>query len=259
MPQQSQDQHTANAPAPEHATAEALAAYALDPRHMDDEPAKRHIETCMECRAEAAWLRSRLAALEAGPERAQCPSVETVTAYALGELTGNEQLIAAAHIRGCTACTEDVAVAREALALPADETAESPLRAALRRVTGVLAPPPSLATTRAVRGGGDEGDTLRTYEAAGVEVTLRSAPHDTERGHFLVFGTVKVAGGQEGTQPIAPVAALLVAQGEATVAPVVIEAPFVGDAFELEPVPPGTFRLDILLADRIVEIAPITV
>jgi hypothetical protein len=257
MPQQSQDQHTANAPAPEHATAEALAAYALDPRHTDDEPAKRHIETCMECRAEAAWLRVRLAALEAGPERAQCPSVETVTAYALGELSGNEQLIAAAHIRGCAACTEDVAVAREALALPADEAPESSLRAALRRVTAALAPPPALAGARAVRGA-DEGDTLRTYEAAGVEVTLRSAPHDTERGHFLVFGTVKMAAGQEGGRPIAPVAALLVAQGEAA-APVVIEAPFVGDAFELEPVPPGTFRLDILLADRIVEIAPITV
>lgn len=252
MSQQPPDQRTA--PAPEHAAAEALAAYALDPRHMDDEQAKRHIETCVECRAEAAWLRGRLAAMEAGPERAQCPSVETVTAFALGELSGNEQLIAAAHIRGCAACTEEVAVAREALAAPADEALESPLRAALRRVTAVLAPPPSLAGARAVRGEADEGDTLRTYEAAGIEVTLRSAPHDTERGHFLVFGTVKAAG----TQPVAPVAALLVAQGEA-VAALVIEAPFVGDAFELEPVPPGTFRLDILLADRIVEIAPITV
>lgn len=256
MPQQPPREQTADASTPEHVTAEALAAYALDPRQMDDESSKRHIETCVECRAEAAWLRGRLAALEASPERAQCPSVETVTAYALGELSGNEQLIAAAHIRGCAACTEEAAVAREALAMPAGETPESPLRAAMRRVTAMLAPPPSLAAARAVRGDADEGDTLRTYEAEGLTVALRSAPHDTERGHFLVFGTVS----QAGTQPVAPVAALLVAQGEgATVAPVVIEAPIVGDAFELEPVSPGTYRLDILLADRIVEIAPIIV
>jgi hypothetical protein len=255
MSQQPPGQRTA--PAPEHAAAEALAAYALDPRHMDDEPARRHIETCVECRAEAAWLRARVETLETSPERAQCPSVETVTAYALGELTDNEHLIAAAHIRGCAACTEEVTVAREALAVPADEAPESPLRAALRRATAVLAPPPSLAGARAVRGEADEGDTLRTYEAEGLTVALRSAPHDTERGHFLVFGTVRMAGGQDGGRPVAPVAALLVAQGESP--PVVIEAPFVGDAFELEPVPPGIFRLDILLADRIVEITPITV
>jgi anti-sigma factor RsiW len=251
MSQQPPDQRPTGAAT--HATAEALAAYALDPQSdASASPSARHIETCVECRAEAAWLRAQLAALEAGPERAACPSVETVTAYALGELSGTEQLIAAAHIRQCVACTEEVAVTREALAVaPGESTAaESPLRAALRRVAAALVPPPALSAARAVRGAEDEGDTLRTYQAEGVEVTLRSERHDTERGQFLIYGTVSQAAG--------PVAALLVAQGEAAT-PMVIESAIAGDAFELGPVPPGSYRLDILLADRVVEIAPIMV
>jgi len=254
MSQQPPDRHSADAST--HASAEALAAYALDPQ-SGATSSLRHIESCVECRAEAAWLRAQLARLEAGPWRAACLAVETVTAYALGELSGSEQLIAAAHIRQCAACTEEVAVTREALAVaPGSETAaaESPLRAALRRVAAVLAPPPALSAARAVRGEEDEGDTLRTYRAEGVEVTVRSERHDTERGHFLVYGTVS----QAGAQPVAPVAALLVARGEAPT-PVVIEAAITGDAFELGPVPPGTYRLDILLADRVFEITPITV
>jgi hypothetical protein len=43
---------------------------------------------------------------------AECPDTDQLAAYMLGNLTGTEQLIIAAHIRECPLCQHDVAICR---------------------------------------------------------------------------------------------------------------------------------------------------
>jgi hypothetical protein len=42
----------------------------------------------------------------------KCPSIEHLAAYTLGMLTGNEQLLIAAHVRSCPICTHEVEICR---------------------------------------------------------------------------------------------------------------------------------------------------
>jgi hypothetical protein len=56
---------------------------------------------------------NRLTALSiASSEEENCPAAEQLAAYILGELSGNEQLRIAAHVRSCPFCQHDMAVSR---------------------------------------------------------------------------------------------------------------------------------------------------
>lgn len=105
----------------------------------------------------------------------ECPDVERLAAYALGVLTGSEQLIVAAHVRGCPICTHDVAVCR-------------PPEPRRRFSIAQLVP---LALVEGRRSGADQA-AVRRYEAANLVVELTVAPPDGD--YWRITGQVLKAG-----------------------------------------------------------------
>jgi anti-sigma factor ChrR (cupin superfamily) len=251
---------------PPHASEEALARYALqqeeDQAGADDVEAQ-HIRECAQCQAEVARTELLLRQLDRQLYRLECPPVEQLTAYALGELDNAERQRVKVHVQRCARCTDEVEVTRSVLA-PADPAA-GPL-AAVRRVLATLLPPqaapasaPALSLRDRERPEADENETPRIFAADGVEVTLRS---ETERGKSVLYGTLHRADeGDAGTTPIsvrlvqAPAEAARPAVAEPSV---VATADVALDAFELGPMPSGMYQLQVLLADRVIVIPALT-
>jgi len=257
---------------PPHASEEALAAYALQQEGdreglagADDVEA-RHIRECTQCQAEAARIEVLLGHMDRQLYRLECPPVEQLTAYALGELGGAERRRVETHVQGCAHCTDEVEVTRSVLA-PADP-AGGPL-AVVRRVLATLVPPqaafgaaPALSLRDRERPEAGENETPRIFAAEGVEITLRS---ETERGKSVIYGAIQRDDEAEaGTTAIsvrlvqAPAEAAELT-GPASPEPTVVATADVAlDAFELGPVPSGTYQLEVLLAVRVIVIPSLT-
>jgi Putative zinc-finger len=257
---------------PPHAGEEALATYALqqegdrEGQAGADDVEARHIRECAQCQAEVARIELLLRQLDRQLYRLECPAVEQLTAYALGELGRAERRRIEAHVQGCTRCTDEVEVTRSVLA-PADP-AGGPL-AAVRRVLATLLPPqaapasgPALSLRDRERPEAGENETPRIFTAEGVEITLRS---ETERGHSLLYGAIhREDEAEAGTTAIsvrlvqAPAEAAELT-GPASREPTVVATADVAlDAFELGPVPSGTYQLEVLLAVRVIVIPSLT-
>ena len=241
---------------PPHASDEALAAFAMRrAEHQEDadDPEARHIGQCQECQAEVAHIKLLLRQLDQHVYRLECPSVEQLTAYALGELGATERRRIAAHVQGCARCADEVAITREVLA-PANPPGAL---AAIRRVLAGLVPSQSTLTPALNlrdRSRPDEDNAPRIFRAEGVEITLRS---EADRGNAVLYGMIGRDEADAGTAPIS--VRLLQSIETAHVEPAVAATADVElDAFELGPVPSGTYQVEVLLADRVIVIPSLT-
>lgn len=71
-----------------------------------------HIQRCAYCAQQAEELKAVDAGLLRLVYRTTCPSAETLTAFAMDQLSAVERLQVAAHLRTCPHCAEEVAAAR---------------------------------------------------------------------------------------------------------------------------------------------------
>ena len=90
---------------------------------------------------------------------ADCPDADRLAAYILGALTGNDQLVVAAHVRDCPLCRHDIAICR-----PPDP-----------RPRSVIAQFSPFALADGRRGAVPEAN-VRRYVAADLTVELTIAP-----------------------------------------------------------------------------------
>lgn len=98
--------------------------------------------------------------LTAQPTTDTCPDLERLAAYTLGELDANEQLVIAAHVRGCVVCQLDLSLVQPLVAPLA--------RPRPRTLIARLLPH---APAMAVRGGGAEPERLQ-YVAEDLHLSL---------------------------------------------------------------------------------------
>lgn len=103
-----------------------------------------------------------------------CPATDALAAYVLGDLSADEQLRLAAHLRSCTACQE----LTELCAPPAPRPA---LRTRIQSLVAQLAP---LAPASGLRGA-DERTQPRTYFAADLVIALSVPPPEGEAWSLL--------------------------------------------------------------------------
>lgn len=237
-----------------HAAEETLALYALDPTEVDA-AASAHIRACALCRRDVAWLVQVLTAADETRDRVSCPPVEQLTAYALGELHGAEERTVAAHMRACVQCAAEVALTRQEFPA-ATAPARAPL-AALRRVVAVFVSAPS-SPALALRDATMDDTEPRVYAADGLEIAIRQVTDGAHRGQRVLVGAL---GASEAPPTAALLARLLhLAPDQAATAPTLVaEVPVAFDAFEFEAVLSGTYQIEILCADRLIVIGPITV
>jgi len=250
------------APDAGHADGETLASYALDPTGVDD-AAARHIAGCATCSAEVAWYTALLHVGDLRRDRVDCPTAQTVLAYALGELSESARRATEAHVARCMHCAAEVLTTREALPLPAGAAQEQ--EGALTRVRRILATllplTPAADPALALRGPADAADeegAPRTFAAEGVEISLRQ---ERERGAFVLYGTIA---GSKSTALSRPLSARLLhapAAGDVGMAEPALaaEVPVEFRAFAFHDVAPGAYQLEVLFPDRVVVVAALTV
>jgi anti-sigma factor RsiW len=94
----------------------------------------------------------------------ECPEPERIAAYILGELSGNEQLTVAAHVRRCPLCQHDIAQCR-----PPEP----------RKATRVARLLPALLVEG--RRSSAAHDQVRQYVVADLAIDLTVAPPVAER------------------------------------------------------------------------------
>jgi hypothetical protein len=260
-------------PGPEqHADGQTLQAFAAHERTPDD-ATLRHIARCPQCMANLATLRSQVPEPSASASHAHCPPVETIQAYALGQLARAQKRSVQVHIKECLRCAAEVAASREFLLAsePAIERAGVAAAAAdaLRRVIAVLLAPQGVPVF-VLKDGGETH--IQVFRADGVDVALDHEP--AEHGRFLLHGslTMRDETQAQGAPPplssasslssssLAPLVARLlrVTESDPDAAPVpVAEAPIEANGFEFDDVPAGSYQIEILFPDRLIVVASV--
>lgn len=225
-----------------HPPEEVLAAYALRLGPVD-QAFIEHIEQCEICAHEIAPMISLCSALKEKLFRFDCPSEEKLTRFAFRELPIWERSAIEAHIQHCRHCTEEVHVLEQAnsdiLASPFSTLWET-----TRRLTATLLPQLPQYGFRDLEEAGELSPTL--YAFAVDEVTVRLSRSKGMQGTFFLTGMLEPPSGLA-------VRLLQDTEGQppALISEVVIET---DGFFDLGSVSPGTYRLEVLFPDRLIEI-----
>lgn len=225
-----------------HPPEEILAAYALRLGPVD-QAFIEHIEQCEICAHEIAPMISLRSALKEKLFRFDCPSEEKLTRYAFHELPIWERPAIEAHIQHCRHCTEEVHVLRQANS----DVLASPFSAlwkTTRRLKAALLPQLPHHSFRALEEADELSPTL--YAFAADEVTVHLSRSKGPQGTFFLTGML---------EPPSGLAVRLLqdtaAQQAALVSEVVIET---DGFFDLGSVSSGTYHLEVLFPDRLIEI-----
>lgn len=225
-----------------HPPEEMLAAYALRLGPVD-QAFIEHIEQCEICAHAIAPMISLRSALKEKLFRFDCPSEEKLTRYAFHELPIWERPAIEAHIQHCRQCTEEVHVLQQAegnvLASPFSALWET-----ARRLKAALLPQLPQYGFRDMEEAGEASSTLYAFAADGVTVHLSRSKG--MQGTFFLTGML---------EPPSGLAVRLLRDAEAQqpvlISEVAIET---GGFFDLGSVSSGTYHLEVLFPDRLIEI-----
>jgi hypothetical protein len=200
-----------------------------------------HLRACPQCSADARDYARAERRLRLILDRVACPDPQRLGEYELGLLDGEERWTIAGHIAECRRCADELRALRGFLAddpLPASSLAER----ARRIVAALLAPSPDLAYG-GLRGAGET--PTRTFRADDVTITIGPGPA-ARRGRASLDGLV--IGDQGDVDQFAGREARLV---PASGLPIVALVDDLG-SFLIEDVPPGVYRLELDLSDRLI-------
>lgn len=131
-----------------------------------------HIARCAFCSEQVEQLRMVDAQLLAAFYRDACPTAETLADFVLHRLSATERLRVAAHVRGCTLCSEEVASVRGVT----DEMQPSLLARLRESLALALIARPVIQIAAPVRGEGWQG----RFEVKDLMITLTS-----QAGHLI--------------------------------------------------------------------------
>lgn len=197
------------------------------------------VEANPACVARARRLAAEIALIEARLYRSTCPDVDTLLAYHERELESTQALVVHQHVSQCRRCREELDLLQAMDAVPFDEPAPAnPLR---RLVQAVLIPPLALK----LRG---DAPIYTTQEEL---IALSSARKAPGAPRWNIHGEVSLPDGMPLPQPIEQV---FVTRDNAP--PVVGEIDEDG-SFAVRDLPPGLYRLTIVLPEKEIVIDPI--
>ena len=234
-----------------HASEETLIAYSLGSGTIE-EAILEHISQCKTCMNEVTRVRSLHHALKKTLSRFDCPSAERLTAYALGELPPWARAEVWNHVRNCPRCTGEVQVTQQAHAvLPSPHLWQT-----MRRVVASLVLNPR-HSVREIEDDGMPPQVFQNFVAGDIEVNL--GRYEEEQGKFLLTGRVHQKQAATSTSSSTPLAIrLLRINGDQPPELIDETPPDPDNFFELAPVPPGSYQLEVLFSDRLVEIGVLT-
>lgn len=231
---------------PGEVTQEELLAYATGD---SDSRTAAHIEACSACAAEASSYSATDLALRRGLFRIDCPETQLLGELVLGVLDPEEALRLRSHLALCHHCSaERDLLQRE---LQGDPLAElTTPRSAIQRVVARLLPSPDLLAYSPVRGAA--GSAASTYEAAGVTISLTAQGHGMEaEGTWTLLGLVAEEAGEN---PRAGSPIRLLREGQ-VISELALDQ---WGHVAFENLAPGTYSLELDLADRVIVAEDIT-
>ncbi|HVC80184.1 MAG TPA: hypothetical protein VNL35_06740 [Chloroflexota bacterium] len=166
-------------------TPERLLAFA---HGEPDEALEPHLRVCPPCANSMAAYGIVDRALGARLYRVECPPTQELGELALDLLTPEAALLARTHLAGCPHCQAEFSTLRAGLAgNPLLDLARRP--SPFRRLVAHLLPPPGEVMAYAmVRG--EASDTVRSYEAEGITVSLTLEPSGSGVRRWNLLGLV---------------------------------------------------------------------
>jgi hypothetical protein len=222
-----------------------LMLYALAPEELE-ESVVQHIQQCQECMQEVIRQRKSQFLLQKKLSRNLCPEVGEIAAYVLRrELSFLKRWQIKRHIRQCQLCREEVRVTEEA-----DEKLSPDLIREPAQPTSLLSPQ---FIMRGIEDDVPPAHKLQNFSAEGIEINLMQT--EEKQGKILLTGMIyqKVS-----TQPATFLVARLLRLAEDQPSTFVDEELIdSGNQFELGPISSGVYQLEVLLADRLIEVGPL--
>jgi hypothetical protein len=200
-----------------------------------------HLRACSQCSADARDYARAERRLRLILDRVACPDPQRLGEYELGLVDGDERWTIAGHVGECRRCADELRALRGFLAddpLPALSLAER-----ARRIVAALVEPSPGHAYGDVRG--DEETSTRTFRADDVTITVGPGPA-ARRGRASLDGLV-VADEGDANRFAGRDARLVPASGR----PIVVLVDHLGN-FLFEDVPPGVYRLELDLTDRLI-------
>ncbi|HXT37146.1 MAG TPA: hypothetical protein VN837_16345 [Chloroflexota bacterium] len=170
-------------------TPERLLAFA---HGEPDEEIEPHLRVCPPCANSMAAYGTVDRVLRARLYRVECPPSQELGELALDLLTPEAALLARAHLAGCPHCQAEFSALRTDLVTdPLLDLARRP--SPFRRLIAHLLPPLGEVTAYTmVRG--EASDTVRSYEAEGITVSLTLEPSGSGVRRWNLLGLVLPAG-----------------------------------------------------------------
>lgn len=239
---------------PYHADEENLTTFALRPEAVEESIA-RHIAQCEICMRAVNDITLLQHALKRNLSRYDCPPAEKLVDYTLHKLPLRERVEVREHARNCRRCSEEIRVTQ----LVSEVYPPPSLWEAVARVVASR----DLDLTQVVGGLGyslrdveDEDALLHKFQSfVAGDIEFNLGRYEDEPGTFLLTGRIQ----QKQTEPSIslpiPLAVRLLRVRADQPPELIDETPLEPDNFfELAPVPQGTYQIEVLFSDRLVEI-----
>jgi len=229
-------------------TPEALLAYVAGEANPG---IAAHIAACAECAPAAAAYTRLDRTMQARLYRSACSNAHTLGELALELLSPEEALTTRMHLAECPHCAAELAALRSAL-LEDPLAALTPLSKPLARLVARLLPAPSLQAGLAGLRGNAAGTSL-TFGAGPLMLSFSAEPAgDDASGRWILLGLIVDETGE--ATPVGTSARLM--EHGAVVAEATVDE--LG-TLAIADLAPGTYDLEIALADQIVVVPDIPV
>lgn len=239
---------------PNHANEEDLTAFALRPETVEETIAQ-HIAQCEICTSAVNDIASLQHGLKKKLSRFDCPPAERLVDYALNEIPLRERLEIREHVRNCQRCAEEIQVTQQASEVfPPSSLWQTVSHIVASRFLNSSQGARGLEySVREIEGEGAPSHIFQSFMAGDIEVDL--GRYEDEPHIFLLAGRIHQKQSESSTSLLTPLAVRLLRITADQPPELIDETPLEPDNFfELAPVPPGSYQLEVLFSDRLVEI-----